>query len=271
MRAVNLIPSDAPGGGSGGLGVPALLGGLALLLALVVLHVLTGNQIAQRKTELASVEAQVATAQAQAEATRPYREFAVLARARVETVRQLGSARFDWHRAFADLATVIPDNVWLTAVTGTVTTGVNVAGGDAGAASGLRAAIPNPAITMSGCTVDHESVVRLISRLRLMHHVQRVSLADSSKDAGGDCQHGHTNFPQFDLVVFFGPIPAVQPPVAEQAPGASSVADTSGAAATTTPAGSPAPAPSTTTPPPASSPAPPSTTTATPPKGVGGG
>jgi hypothetical protein len=256
MRAVNLIPEDAAGGGSGSSpGVLILLGGLAMLLALVTVHVLTGNTIQQRKAELASVTQQLAGAQTQAGATRPYREFATLAKARVETVRQLGSARFDWQRAFADLATVLPDDVWLTSVTGTVAPGVNVSGGDAGGASSLRPAIPNPAIMLTGCTVGHESVVRLVSRLRLLHDVQRVSLADSSKDAGGDCQHGNTSFPQFDAVVFFAPIPVVQAPTTAPTSSATPVADGSG-----------------TTPPPVSSaPAPAAGTAPRQPKGVGDG
>jgi len=256
MRAVNLIPSDVAGGNRTSAGPLLLLVGLAVLLALVTARVLTSNTIKERRSELASVHSQLLVAQAQADATRPYREFAALARARVDTVRQLGSARFDWHRAFADLSTVIPDNVWLSSLTGTVTTGVSVAGGDSGGASGLRSAIPNPAIELSGCTVSHEGVVRLISRLRLLRTVQRVSLSDSSKDGGGECQHGHTNFPAFHLVVFFAPIPAVQPPATTQTGTTAPIADTSGG--------------TTTTPPPASSPAPSGGAT-TPSKGVGDG
>jgi Tfp pilus assembly protein PilN len=236
VRAVNLIPADVAGGGRTSAGPLMLLGGLAVLLALVTAHVLTGNTIKERRSELVSVHGQLAVAQAQADATRPYREFAALARARVDTVRQLGSARFDWHRAFADLSTVIPDDVWLSSLTGTVTTGVSVAGGDSGGASTLRAAIPSPAIELSGCTVSHEGVVRLISRLRLLHTVQRVSLADSSKNDGGDCQHGHTNFPAFHLVVFFAPIPTVQAPATAQSGTAAPVADTSGGTSTPPPA-----------------------------------
>jgi Tfp pilus assembly protein PilN len=200
--------------------------------------VLTGNTIKERRGELAEAQSQVAVAQAQADATKPYREFAALARARVETVRQLGEARFDWQRAFDDLATVIPDDVWLSSLTGTVTTGVAVEGGSS-SASGLRGAIPNPAIELSGCTVSHDSVVRLISRLRLLHSVQRVSLADTSKDAGGECQNGHTNFPAFNLVVFFTPIPVVQPPVTAETPSAAPGADTGGS--TPPPTSSPTP------------------------------
>jgi Tfp pilus assembly protein PilN len=235
MRAVNLIPSESlRGGGSGGTGALALLGGLAVLLALVTFYVTTGNTVVERRAELDTLRGQVATAQAQAEATRPYRQFAALAQARVETVRQLGSARFDWHDAFADLSKVLPDDVWLTALTGTVTTGVSVGGGSSGA-SGLRGAIPNPAIEMTGCTVDHESVVRLISHLRLMNNVERVSLADSSKDAGGECQQGNTSFPQFNLVVFFEPIPTVAAPVTPAAPSATPIATTDPSASTTPP------------------------------------
>jgi Tfp pilus assembly protein PilN len=241
MRAVNLIPSDVAGASRSSAGPLLLIGGLAVLLALVTALVLTGNTIKQRRADLADVQSQLAVAQAQADATRPYRDFAALARARVETVRQLGEARFDWERAFRDLATVIPDDVWLSALTGTVTTGVSVAGGSS-AASGLRGAIPNPAIELSGCTVGHEAVVRLISRLRLLRSVQRVSLADSSKDAGGDCQNGNTDFPAFNLVVFFEPIPTVQPPVTADTTSTAPVADTSGATSTTTPpTSSPAP------------------------------
>jgi Tfp pilus assembly protein PilN len=249
VRAVNLIPSDVAGASRSSAGPLLLLGGLALLLVLVTVQVLTGNTIKERRSELASVQRERADAQAQADATRPYRVFAALARARVETVRQLGSARFDWHRAFDDLSTVIPDDVWLSSLTGTVTTGVSVAGGESGGASALRSAIPNPAIELSGCTVDHEGVVRLVSRLRLLRSVQRVSLADSSKNAGGDCQHGHASFPAFHLVVFFAPIPAVEPPVAAETTSTAPIADT--ADASTTPA--------------------PSDGAATQPEGVGGG
>lgn len=243
MRAINLIPEDAPGRGGGGNGVFVLLGVLAALLAGVAFYVLVSNSVVSRRAELASVQTQVAAAQARAEAVRPYRDFAALASARVETIRQLGASRFDWHRALADLSKVIPDDVWLSSLVGTVTTGVNVTGGSGGTTSSLRSALPNPAIQLTGCTVNHDSVVRLIAHLRLMRGVQRVSLADSTKDDGGgaDCQHENKNFPQFDLVIFFA-APASPTAPATGAPSATP------AAATTTPAPSAPTAPATTTP-----------------------
>lgn len=244
MRAVNLIPAESGRTGArSGLGPYVLLGVLGALLVGVVAYVLTSNTIADRRAELASLQTQVSAVQGQAEAARPYREFASLAQTRVETVRQLGEARFDWQRALGDLSKVIPDNVWLTSLLGTVTTGVTVEGASSGATSTLRSALPNPAVELTGCTTDHDSVVRLISRMRLIDGVQRVALADSVKDPGGggagasgDCRYGHANYPQFDLVVFFDPLPAV-PTVAQPAvPGTVATAATTQPAATTTPA-----------------------------------
>jgi Tfp pilus assembly protein PilN len=243
VRAVNLIPSDAAGGGgASGVGSYALLGVLGVLLAGVVAYVLTNNTLLERRAEVASLQTQAQAAQAQAQATRPYREFAALAEARVATVRQLGRARFDWHRAFDEIARVMPDNVWLTSLFGTVAPGVSVEGAGSGTTGALRGALPNPAIELTGCTTGHEQVARLISRLRLMTGVDRVALSDSAKGeagasggpGGGDCRHGNATFPQFGIVVFFAPPPAVTAPV-----------DPSAAAASAQPAatGSSAPAP----------------------------
>jgi Tfp pilus assembly protein PilN len=249
VRAVNLIPSDALRGDRTGPGaaVVGLLGGLAVLLAFVTFYVLSGNTIKERRAELAALDRDVAAAQAAAAATRPYVRFAALAQARVETIRQLGTARFDWSSAFAEIAKVIPENVSLTSLTGTVTTGVSVSGG---ASNSLRGSLPNPAIELSGCTVGHESVARMISRLRLLSDVVDVALSTSSKDAGGECTGEHSGFPAFEMVVFFDPIPVVAAPVAPQATPVAS----DGTSAT---------------PPPASSTAPAAAPTSTP--GVGGG
>lgn len=256
MRAVNLIPDDRGGGGgaSGGVGAYVLLGVLGLLLAGVVAYVLTNNTIVERRAELASLRTQAQAAQQQAAATEPYREFAALALMRVATVRTLGRARFDWHQAFDELARVMPDNVWLTSLLGTVTTGVQVDGAGSGTTSSLRGAMPNPAIEMTGCTTGHEQVARLISRLRLMTGVVRVSLSDSIKtDAGGggagaagggggggdsgDCRYGNEDFPQFGIVVFFEP-----PPVAAAPADPNAASSAQPAAAAPAPAGTPTPA-----------------------------
>ncbi len=250
MKAVNLIGGKGAAGAGRGAGMAyALLGVLAVLVVGVAYSVLTSNTIAERRAQLAAVSTQAQTAQAQAVSMKTYSDFATLAKKRVDTIRQLGATRFDWHRSFEQLAKVLPSNVWLTSLLGTVTSGVSVPGASSGATSTLRGAMPNPAIELSGCTTSHDDVVRLISHLRLIDGVVRVSLADSTKgdsssggggggNDSGDCRHGHANYPQFDAVVFFEPLP-----VAPSLPG--SAAATSVASTTPAASGGAAPAPST--------------------------
>lgn len=247
MRAVNLIPTGAGVDGRGGptAGPFVLLGVLGLLLAGAIAYVLTNNTLVDRRAELASLRTQVSAVNAQAQATRPYREFAELAQARVATVRQLGAARFDWHRAFDNLARVLPDDVWLTSLLGTVTAGVSVDGAGSGDTGTLRAALPNPAIELTGCTTGQDEVARLMSRLRLMSGVMRVALADSSKQdsstgggtgsSGGgatDCRYGNAHYPQFGIIVFFEPLPAVPSPTPAAAAAAPAAGTTPDASAT---------------------------------------
>ena len=112
---------------------------------------------------------------------------------------------------------------------GTVAPGVTVEQGASGGTNNLRSSVPNPAIELTGCTTGHEGVVRLVSRLRLMHGVAarvarrlgeggRRSNAGSGTATDGDCRHGHENFPQFDVVVFFAPLPAATAPAYRPAP-----------------------------------------------------
>jgi hypothetical protein len=101
-----------------------------------------------------------------------------------------------------------------------------------------------PAISVTGCTTSQGSVAKMMARMRLIDGVDQVSLQDSTKSdtagggaaasgsaVSGDCRGGHTNFPQFNIVVFFAQQPAVA-----AAPGttqtASSVTPVAGGAGT---------------------------------------
>jgi Tfp pilus assembly protein PilN len=219
MRAVNLLTpelrSAQKGSGptrpsvmetKGGLGAFILLGLLALCVAFVAGFVLTGNTIKERKANLATVSTQNDQTVARAAALKPYADFAKLATDRASTVQALASARFDWEQSLRDLSRAIPKDVYLATLDGDVGTG------DAGGGSGstIRGAIPAPAITLTGCTRNQPAVATLMSRLRNVQGVTRVSLSKSEKadDAAvgaggvaGPCGKGSP--PSFELVVFF--------------------------------------------------------------------
>ncbi len=223
MRAINLIPAEERRGAGGtagrsGGGAHVLLGALALLLALVAVHTLSGREIETKQAELTAVERQLAGLQAAATRLQGYEQFAALRERRVQTVASIAGSRFDWSHSLRELSRVTSREAWLTNVTGTVAPGVTVDGGSGG--SGLRGALPLPALELAGCTVSQDAVARMMSRLRQVDGVERVSLGSSEKaDAGaagggpgGDCRMGTTKYPQFKLVVFLSaPTPATTP------------------------------------------------------------
>jgi Tfp pilus assembly protein PilN len=242
VRAVNLIPKDArrARGLAPGFGVsPAylVLGVLAVALVFVVVYVLTSNTISSRKAQLATVQAQLTAQQAEAARLAKYVQFENLSQARVQTVRQIAAARFDWYGALSDLSKVVPADTSLQALTGTVAPGASAGGSTGGSSSGLRGDIAAPAFELTGCTKTQDDVARLMSRLRVINGVTRVTLGNSQKpggnggtavsaSAGGGCGG---NAPTFDLVVFFQPLPGAG------ATGVSSVAATPTAGTPTQP------------------------------------
>ncbi len=244
MRAVNLIPPDSKRSGARAKAsaprgpAVALIAGLVIALVFVTIYVLTTNTIKDRRAQIATVQSQTAVLQAQAKGLTDYASFVKLAADREATVRQIATQRFDWHAALSDLSKVVPPNTSLQSLLGTVAPGVTVqgAGGSGGASAistgTLRGTIPAPAFEMRGCTSSQDDVARLMSRLRLINGVTRVTLADSTKQdasavgtvtgssTSGSCG---ANTPSFDLVVFFKPLP-----------GAASATTTTGAPAPTT-------------------------------------
>jgi Tfp pilus assembly protein PilN len=235
VRAVNLIPGEQrPGGGGPGAstGSYVVLGVLAAVVVAVAAYVLAGNTVNSRKAEVARVSAQATTTEQQAAALKPYQQFAALRQARVTTVASLAASRFDWERVMSDLARALPNDVWLTSLTGTVAPGVSLDDANSSGETGaLRSAVQSPALELLGCTESQSEVSRVMARLRLLHGVTRVSLASSEKtDASGgaaggaspggnssDCRNGSAHLPQFEIVVFF----KGQPNVAGAAAGGS--------------------------------------------------
>lgn len=193
MRPVNLIPPDQRRGERGrsrtGKAPYVLLVALGLVLAGVVALVLTGAQVEERRAEAAALAQREQAATARADALRPYVEFATLANAREQTVEQLANSRFDWERVLNELALVLPSDVWLTELTGTVSPAVEVQGA-AGVES--RAEVPGPALELVGCAASQDRVANLISSLRDIDGVTRVGLDSSARPEQGGAGGGGT-------------------------------------------------------------------------------
>ncbi len=213
MRAVNLIPGDERRGGAGGAGragmaAHVVLGVLAALVVMLTVYTLAGRQVDQKRAELADTRVKADRFQAEAKRLTAYSEFAALRAKRLETVTSLAKSRFDWAGALHEVARTIPRNTQLISLTGTVAPGVAIEGGTG--ADPLRASLPVPAFELKGCTSGQSDVARMMSAMRRIEGVQRVSLSASEKaeTAGasggdGDCRGGSDKVPAFSMTVFF--------------------------------------------------------------------
>jgi Tfp pilus assembly protein PilN len=215
MKAVNLLPNDLRGSSRasadtavaqpepGGPGAFVVLGVLAFCLLALAGYVLTTNTLKERQSALESVTAEAQAATQRAAELKPYADFDTLAKGRIQTVRDLAASRFDWEQSLRDVSRAIPAAVTLSTLNGSVS-------GQSGGGGALRGAIASPAIELSGCTSSQPAVAQLMSRLRAVDGVTRVSLSKSAKNdsagtstAGESPPCGKSDAPVFEMVIFF--------------------------------------------------------------------
>jgi Tfp pilus assembly protein PilN len=222
MKAINLLPPDLRGtpktaapkaaaapAEPGGIGAFVVLGALAACVVALAAYVLTTNTVKDRQAQLEAVTAQADATSRAVNQLKPYADFQAMAETRIQTVKDLASSRFDWEQALRDISRAVPADVTLAELNGTIS---NEAGG-----SGLRGAIAAPAIELKGCSSGQAQIATLMSRLRNVDGVTRVSLnksvkPDKTKTVGGaapiagladaaGCKGKRP--PSFEIVMFF--------------------------------------------------------------------
>jgi Tfp pilus assembly protein PilN len=184
VKAVNLVPKDYRRGRLAGRGGEifsyALIGGLAVALLAVVAVVLTNNKVSDNKAEVAKLQQQLDEAQTEASALAPYANFASLAQARIATVSSLAQSRFDWERVMRELSQILPPDVWLTKLTGTVVPDVTL---DNGVDIASRSSISGPALEIEGCGSGQDAVAKFVAALQDIDGVTRVGVQSSDKSS----------------------------------------------------------------------------------------
>jgi Tfp pilus assembly protein PilN len=233
MRPVNLIPPDERQGDAAPLRTGSLIyvlvGGLALLLLGIVAVALTSKQISDHESEKASLQVELADATAQAQRVQAFTNFRTVQANRAATVTSLTQSRFDWNRVLNELALIVPSDIELNALTGTVTPGVQLStsgGSSADAHVAMRTDVAGPALEIVGCGPSQDAVAAFVASLEDIDGVTRVGV-DSSKTAddtnqgltgepgdqalGGstDCQSGPDVY-KFQIVAAFDAVPTPQ-------------------------------------------------------------
>ena len=239
MKAVNLIPHDERGGssitaGRSGGAAYVVLGLLGVLAVFALLYGLAAHQISNSRSQIVSLAARTQVAEAHAAQLSPYTSFVSMREQRVQAVSQLVDSRFDWAHAFHELGRVLPSNVSLTSLDGTVgsasTSGAATSSSSTPAGSSTPAASSTatsaasstvtsatppgsvPIFTIAGCATSQAEVALMLDRLRLIDGVSEVTLQSSTKSGstasggGGGCEGGQ---PAFNVQVTFDALPSV--------------------------------------------------------------
>ena len=214
MKAVNLLPEadrprQRPAGPAADRRPYVVVGVLGALLVMVTLYVLTANQVTSREDKAA---------------LGPFGDFSQVAQTRTAAVKQLAESRFDWERLLRELSLVLPEDAWLTDADAALKPGESAGSTGAGGASSSgssgsssagseASSSEGPAMTLKGCAKRQPSVAELMVRLKRMHRVEDVTLAQSSKgdSAGGEASSSECGSSYaFELLVSFSSTAPVQ-------------------------------------------------------------
>jgi Tfp pilus assembly protein PilN len=187
-----------------------------LLLAIIGVA-LTSKSISDKEAEKADLQAKLDETTAKAQSLQAFASFRATLDNRTNTVSSLAQSRFDWERVIQELSRIIPPDVWLINLTGTVSPAVQVQNA---AEVAIRQGVPGPALEIVGCTVGEPSVAAFIAALEDIDGVTRVGLQEamqSDTGAGGgaasDSAEGTDDcrvldlVTQFQIVVAFDAVP----------------------------------------------------------------
>ncbi|HZT53880.1 MAG TPA: PilN domain-containing protein [Gaiellaceae bacterium] len=186
MRAVNLLPREIVGTGKqpATLRTAAPIVGAVLVPVIAIGLVVKGyssahSLVTSRSAALAAVQAELAAVPKTASATATP-DYGTLVAERTQRRTALDAAlasEVPWDRALADLARVLPSNVWLT--------DLKAAGPTTPAPAPVPGAAGGTAFTLTGYTYTNDDVAVLLTRLQLLPTLTSVSLTSTSKTSVG--------------------------------------------------------------------------------------
>ena len=182
MRAVNLLPREnvehkreRPNA----VVLVAAIGGAAVVLALVAGTLVASRSVDRQQQSLSTARAVLAVTPAHhvSATTQAFRQQVLTQREqRSLALASALSKRVAWDRVLRRFALVLPNDVWLTGLTGTVPLD------PAPTLPTTSSALPTPAseLSIQGYTYSQESVARLLERLSVVPDLEDVQLQSST-------------------------------------------------------------------------------------------
>jgi Tfp pilus assembly protein PilN len=193
MRAVNLLPRqqvEQKRERPNTVALVAGIGGAAVVLALVGGFLLANRSVDRERQNLSTARAVLATTPAHhvSAKTNAFRS-AVLSQ-REQRSLALASAigkRVAWDRILRRMSLILPDDVWLTSVDGTMPIESSAVLGATPTTTSTSSALPAAptALTIMGYTYSQAGVARLLERLQVLPDLKNVQLQSSLKKVIG--------------------------------------------------------------------------------------
>ncbi len=187
MRAVNLLPRqqvEQKRERPNTLGLVAGIGGAAVLLALVGGFLLANRSVDRQRQALSDARAMLAANPAKKLSANTQAFRSTVLSQREERSLALAAAigkRVAWDRILSHMALVMPDDVWLTKVNGTMPLQSALPAGTLTTPTGPSALPPTPtALEIDGYTYSQPSVARFLERLQVDPDLKNVQLKTSS-------------------------------------------------------------------------------------------
>lgn len=139
-----------------------------LLLALVGVYSFAAFNVQTKEDELALVQQQVRTTQAQADQLAIFEERSSELQTRRETAELALSNREDWNKLFQNMSLVLPADVWVQTMAADEVEGLQIAG------YAIDSASDSP-------DLGHKTIAKMLVRLADLDQLQDVWLTNSTK------------------------------------------------------------------------------------------
>jgi Tfp pilus assembly protein PilN len=185
MRAVNLLPRqqvEQKRERPNNVGLVAGIGGAVVLLVLVGGFLLANRSVNRQRDALSTARAVLAATPAHHVSAQTNAFRSTILNAREQRSLALAAAigkRVSWDRILRRMALVLPDDVWLTNVTGTMPLEPTATTVTATPTSSVLPAAPT-AFTLQGSTYSQAGVARLLERLQVVPDLKNVQLQSST-------------------------------------------------------------------------------------------
>jgi len=196
MRAVNLLPRQSvqqKREGPNAVVLVAAIGGATVLLALVGGFLLANRSVDRQRQDLSAARAVLANTPSHHLSAKTSAFRSAVLTQREQRSLALAAAigkRVAWDRILRRFSLVLPDDVWLTDLTGNVPLDTTAA--VAPATPSAMTGTPT-ALTITGYTYSQASVARLLERLQVLPDLKNVQLQNSqSQVMGGQTVYNFT-------------------------------------------------------------------------------